>query len=106
MQALTTWIKTFLILYFFLTIVLYLVPKESYQKYLRFAVKMILLVVLFLPILNKLNGESDFFGLVEEMEDFQQEKNEALDMERIENLKNEYIEERSTYYEENFGEQE
>lgn len=45
MQTIMTWIKTFLILYFFLTMILYLVPKDAYQKYIRFAVKMILLVV-------------------------------------------------------------
>ena len=59
MQTIMTWIKTFLILYFFLTMILYLVPKDAYQKYIRFAVKMILLVVnnqdiLFLKNLKKL----------------------------------------------------
>lgn len=48
MSAVLEWLKTFLMLYFFLTLILYLVPKKSYQKYLQFAVKMILLVVVFL----------------------------------------------------------
>ena len=47
MSAVLEWLKTFLMLYFFLTLILYLVPKKSYQKYLQFAVKMILLVVVF-----------------------------------------------------------
>lgn len=52
MSAVLEWLKTFLMLYFFLTLILYLVPKKSYQKYLQFAVKMILLVVVFLPLLH------------------------------------------------------
>lgn len=39
MSAVLEWLKTFLMLYFFLTLILYLVPKKSYQKYLQFAVK-------------------------------------------------------------------
>ncbi|MCI5740757.1 MAG: stage III sporulation protein AF [Lachnospiraceae bacterium] len=106
MQTIMTWIKTFLILYFFLTMILYLVPKDAYQKYIRFAVKMILLVVLFLPLLNKLSSEEYFFQLVEKLEGFQQEKNETLEIERLEKLQSAYVEERSGYYEEHFGESE
>ena len=35
MSAVLEWLKTFLMLYFFLTLILYLVPKKSYQKYLE-----------------------------------------------------------------------
>ena len=61
MSAVLEWLKTFLMLYFFLTLILYLVPKKSYQKYLQFAVKMILLVVVFLPLLNRVSSGVDFF---------------------------------------------
>ena len=63
MSAVLEWLKTFLMLYFFLTLILYLVPKKSYQKYLQFAVKMILLVVVFLPLLNRVSSGVDFFSL-------------------------------------------
>ena len=70
MSAVLEWLKTFLMLYFFLTLILYLVPKKSYQKYLQFAVKMILLVVVFLPLLNRVSSGVDFFSLIEEFETY------------------------------------
>lgn len=73
MSAVLEWLKTFLMLYFFLTLILYLVPKKSYQKYLQFAVKMILLVVVFLPLLNRVSSGVDFFSLVEEFETYKAE---------------------------------
>ena len=85
MSAVLEWLKTFLMLYFFLTLILYLVPKKSYQKYLQFAVKMILLVVVFLPLLNRVSSGVDFFSLVEEFETYKA---------------------RSGYYQEHYGESE
>lgn len=102
----TAWIKNFLILYLFLTLILYLTPKDAYRKYLRFAVKMILLAALFLPILNKLNKEENFFALVEKWNGLQQERNETVDLEQLERIQDEYVQERSADYEKYFGEQE
>lgn len=102
----TAWIKNFLILYLFLTLILYLTPKDTYRKYLRFAVKMILLVALFLPLLNKINEEESFFALVEKWSSFQQEKSEFVDVEKLKEMQKEYVLERSADYEKYFGEQE
>ena len=102
MSAVLEWLKTFLMLYFFLTLILYLVPKKSYQKYLQFAVKMILLVVVFL---NRVSSGVDFFSLVEEFETYKAE-NSLTDMEGLEGLQNGYVEERSGYYQEHYGESE
>ena len=85
MSAVLEWLKTFLMLYFFLTLILYLVPKKSYQKYLQFAVKMILLVVVFLPLLNRVSSGVDFFSLVEEFETYKAESG-LTDMEGLEGL--------------------
>ena len=79
MSAVLEWLKTFLMLYFFLTLILYLVPKKSYQKY--------------------------FFSLVEEFETYKAE-NSLTDMEGLEELQNGYVEERSGYYQEHYGESE
>lgn len=105
MSAVLEWLKTFLMLYFFLTLILYLVPKKSYQKYLQFAVKMILLVVVFLPLLNRVSSGVDFFSLVEEFETYKAESG-LTDMEGLEGLQNGYVEERSGYYQEHYGESE
>ena len=80
MSAVLEWLKTFLMLYFFLTLILYLVPKKSYQKYLQFAV-------------------------VEEFETYKAESG-LTDMEGLEGLQNGYVEERSGYYQEHYGESE
>lgn len=104
MDGISEWLKTFLFLYFFLTLILYLVPKDSYRKYVRFAVKMIILVVLFLPLLNKI-GRGDFFALVEELEDYRQEE-DWMQTEGLEELQNGYVKERSSYYKTHFGESE
>ena len=100
MSAVLEWLKTFLMLYFFLTLILYLVPKKSYQKYLQFAVKMILLVVVF-----RVSSGVDFFSLVEEFETYKAESG-LTDMEGLEGLQNGYVEERSGYYQEHYGESE
>lgn len=105
MNAISEWLKTFLLLYFFLTLILYLVPKESYRKYLKFAIKTILLLVLFLPLLNRINKGEDFFSLVEELEDYKQEK-DWMQTDRLEELQDGYVKERSEYYETHFGESE
>lgn len=105
MSGVLGWLKTFLMLYFFLTLILYLVPKESYRKYLQFAVKMILLVVVFLPLLNRINSGVDFFSLVEEFEAYKEESG-VPEMEELEGLQNGYVEERSEYYQEHYGESE
>ena len=102
MSAVLEWLKTFLMLYFFLTLILYLVPKKSYQKYLQFAVKMILLVVVFLPLLNRVSSGVDFFSLVEEFETYKAESS-LTDMEGLEGLQNGYVEERSGYDPRTFG---
>ena len=79
--------------------------KKSYQEYLQFAVKMILLVVVFLPLLNRVSSGVDFFSLVEEFETYKAE-NSLTDMEGLEELQNGYVEERSGYYQEHYGESE
>lgn len=79
--------------------------KKSYQKYLQFAVKMILLVVVFLPLLNRVSSGVDFFSLVEEFETYKAESG-LTDMEGLEGLQNGYVEERSGYYQEHYGESE
>lgn len=105
MEAVLSWIKNFLLLYFLLTLILYLVPKESYRKYMRFAARMILMVVLFLPLLNRISGEENFFELMEELGEYREDEHE-IQIEEWEELQNEYVKERSGYYQEHFGESE
>jgi stage III sporulation protein AF len=105
MNAISEWLKTFLLLYFFLTLVLYLVPKESYRKYLKFAIKTVLLLVLFLPLLNRIGKGEELINLIKEIEAYRQEE-DWQQQERMGDLQSEYIEERSEYYKAHFGESE
>lgn len=105
MEAVLAWIKNFLLLYFLLTLILYLVPKESYRKYMQFAAKMILMVVLFLPLLDKISSEENFFALIEEMGNYREDEHE-IQIEEWEELQDEYVKERSGYYQKHFGESE
>lgn len=105
MSRISEWMKAFLILYFFLNLMLYLLPKESYRKYLRSAVKMILLMVLFLPLLKRLDSGAGIFAVMEELESYQPDENWE-ETERWEELQDGYIKERSVYYETYFGEPE
>ena len=67
--------------------------------------EMILLVVVFLPLLNRVSSGVDFFSLVEEFETYKAESG-LTDMEGLEGLQNGYVEERSGYYQEHYGESE
>ena len=79
--------------------------KEILSEVSAIAVKMILLVVVFLPLLNRVSSGVDFFSLVEEFETYKAESG-LTDMEGLEGLQNGYVEERSGYYQEHYGESE
>lgn len=56
-------------------------------------------------LLNRVSSGVDFFSLVEEFETYKAESG-LTDMEGLEGLQNGYVEERSGYYQEHYGESE
>ena len=58
MQTLIDWIRSILILYFLMMIVLYFTAGESYKKFIRFFMGLVLALTLLVPVLT-LFGKKD-----------------------------------------------
>lgn len=53
-EAIYSWIKCLAIFYILLTMLLHLVPTEKYQRYVRFFMGLVLMVMLVTPVLSLL----------------------------------------------------
>lgn len=82
-EAIYSWIKCLAIFYILLTMLLHLVPTEKYQRYVRFFMGLVLMVMLVTPVLFPLEKSrqlpDSFSGL------YQQEEQKRLELE-MENL--------------------
>lgn len=82
-EAIYSWIKCLAIFYILLTMLLHLVPTEKYQRYVRFFMGLVLMVMLVTPVLSLLEKSrqlpDSFSGL------YQQEEQKRLELE-MENL--------------------
>ncbi|MFP3155416.1 stage III sporulation protein AF [Lachnospiraceae bacterium ZAX-1] len=84
MGIIYAWVKNIVYFYIFITAVLHMLPKDSYQKYVRFFCGMILVVMLLTPILNIIY-KKDYLEEKISYENFWQEMdNMQLDIEKIE----------------------
>lgn len=65
-EAIYSWIKCLAIFYILLTMLLHLVPTEKYQRYVRFFMGLVLMVMLVTPVLSlfgkKPSAARQFFG--------------------------------------------
>lgn len=97
-EAIYSWIKCLAIFYILLTMLLHLVPTEKYQRYVRFFMGLVLMVMLVTPVLSLLEKSrqlpDSFSGL------YQQEEQKRLELE-MENLQKNLLE---TGMEEQLGE--
>ena len=88
-EAIYSWIKCLAIFYILLTMLLHLVPTEKYQRYVRFFMGLVLMVMLVTPVLSLLEKSrqlpDSFSGL------YQQEEQKRLELE-MENLQKNGIE--------------
>lgn len=57
MQTLTDWIRSILILYFLMMIILYFAAGESYKKFIRFFMGLVLALTILRPMLSLLGKE-------------------------------------------------
>lgn len=84
MQSLVDWIRSVLILYFLMMIVLYFSAGESYKKFIRFFMGLVFALTLLAPLL-RLSGQTDMLREGISYEQFRQELEEAqLDVSHME----------------------
>lgn len=84
------YVKGVIVLFVLLTLLLYLPPGKTYQKYIRFFTELILTIGLLAPILSTLFNGEEFLALIE-YEAFTENLSEvSKDMEQIEYIHNDY----------------
>ena len=89
MQALIDWIRSILILYFLMMIILYLAAGESYKKFIRFFMGLVLALTILRPALSLL-GKEDALRERITYESFRQSMEEAqFDFGQMEETENE-----------------
>ena len=97
-EALYSWIKCLAIFYILLTMLLHLVPTEKYQKYVRFFMGLVLIVILVTPMLSILEKTRELPSSFSYL--YSQEENKRLEQD-MENLQKNLLEKG---YEELLGE--
>ena len=88
-EAIYSWVKCIAVFYIFLTMLLHLVPTEKYQRYIRFFMGLLLIVMVISPVLSlleKSRGLSVDFGKL-----YEQEEKKRLQLE-MENLQKNWLE--------------
>lgn len=89
MQILIQWIRSILILYFLMMIILYFTAGESYKKFIRFFMGLVLALTLLRPVLT-LFGKEETLREYISYEAFEQNMQEAqFDFSRMETKENE-----------------
>ena len=89
MQTLIDWIRSVLILYFLMLIILYFAAGESYKKFIRFFMGLVLALTLLRPVLT-LFGKEEMLQEGIAYESFRQRMEEAqLDFGRMEDAEHE-----------------
>ena len=88
-EAIYTWVKSLAIFYILLTMIIHLVPTEKYQRYVRFFMGLLLIVMLITPVLSIVEKTRT---LPESFSDlYQQEENQRLTLD-MENLQKSLLE--------------
>ncbi len=90
MTAILSHIRNFAVLFLAVTLLISMVPRQQFGKYIRFFAQMVLVLGFLYPILNGLFGSEDFLKLLDE-ETFSEELEQlALDSGRLTFLQNDY----------------
>ena len=94
MSYVYSWVKNLVCFYLFLTVVLHLLPKKNYQKYVRFFSGMLLTILVTSPILSLMGNEDLLKERVSQAGLFQELDNLKLDTAHLEDVQKEpYIRE-------------
>ncbi|MCI9525635.1 MAG: stage III sporulation protein AF [Lachnospiraceae bacterium] len=84
-----TWVKNLVCFYLLLTVVLHLLPRQSYRKYVRFFSGMLLTILVVSPVLSLLGNEEALREKISQAEFFQDLDNHKLDTEHLETTQKE-----------------
>lgn len=84
MHVIYVWVKNIVCFYILLTVVLHLLPKEGYQKYVRFFSGMLLVILILTPVLSILGKEEVLLKKIDQTRFFQELDNLKLDTEHLE----------------------
>ncbi len=94
MEAIYNWVKNIVIFYILMTAVLHLLPKSSYQKYVRFFGGLLLVVLLLTPLMELIFKEDYLLNQISYESFWQEVDTVRLDVEGMEAKQQQaYIEE-------------
>lgn len=90
MAQFLTSVKSYIVFFLLMMILLHLVPREAYRKYIQFFMGMLLVLAFLSPVLSLLFDSGEFLDMVE-YEAFQEQLEELQkDTDRIEFLQQDY----------------
>ena len=84
MDSIYGWIKNIICFYIFITVILHLLPKENYRKYVRFFTGMLLVILVMNPVLSLLGKEEVVIRKISQAGFFQELDNLKMDTEHLE----------------------
>ncbi len=84
MEIVYTWVKNIVCFYIFMNIVIHLLPRESYRKYVRFFSGMLLMILVAAPVLSVLGQEEALMQKISQAGFFQELDNIKLDTAHLE----------------------
>ncbi|MFG6383555.1 MAG: stage III sporulation protein AF [Lachnospiraceae bacterium] len=89
MDIIYAWVKNIVCYYIFLTVIFHLLPKSSYQKYVRFFSGMLLMILVVTPVLSVLGKEDVLLQKINQAGFFQELDNLKLDTEHLQQTQKE-----------------
>ncbi len=89
MSYIFSWVKNLVCFYLLLTVILHLLPKKNYQKYVRFFSGMLLTILVASPILSLMGNEEVLKERISQAGLFQELDNLKMDTEHLENTQKE-----------------
>lgn len=84
MEIVYTWVKNIVCFYIFMNIIIHLLPRESYRKYVRFFSGMLLMILVATPVLSVLGKEDVLMQKINQAGFFQELDNIKLDTAHLE----------------------
>lgn len=82
MEFLFSWIEKYIVIFLLFAVMSYLIPQETYRKYIKFFMQLVFVLLLAAPIFSLLfegkaeDGEKFYWSFVEEMERREKEAEE------------------------------
>ncbi len=89
MSYIFSWVKNLVCFYLLLTVILHLLPKKNYQKYVRFFSGMLLTILVVSPLLSLMGNEEALKEKISQAGFFQELDNLKMDTEHLENTQKE-----------------